>query len=51
MDHKDGRPAPPRKKGVASPQSLARHYHTWQRAMHRTPHGKPIELKSEDFDK
>jgi nitrile hydratase accessory protein len=38
-------------KGVTSPQSLAQHYHAWEKAMHRTPHGKPIELKPEDFNK
>ena len=38
-------------KGVISPQSLAQHYDAWEHAMHRTPHGKPIELKPEDFDK
>ena len=39
------------KKGVTSQQSLAQHYQAWRRAMHRTPHGKPIELKPEDFPK
>src|SRR5262247_3507382 len=38
-------------KGVASAESLAQHYRAWQRATHRTPHGKPIELKAEDFRK
>ena len=38
-------------KGVTSPQSLAQHYQAWEQAMHRTPHGKPIELKPEDFNK
>ncbi|HUK42708.1 MAG TPA: nitrile hydratase accessory protein [Candidatus Acidoferrales bacterium] len=36
-------------KGAASTQALAEHYQAWERAMHRTPHGKPIELKAEDF--
>jgi nitrile hydratase accessory protein len=36
-------------KGVTSPQSLAEHHHAWEHAMHRTPHGKPIELKTDDF--
>jgi nitrile hydratase accessory protein len=36
-------------KGAASRQALARHYQAWERAMHRTAHGKPIELKPEDF--
>ena len=36
-------------KGAASPQALTEHYQAWERAMHRTPHGKPIELTPEDF--
>jgi len=36
-------------KGAASPQALAQHYQAWERATHRTPHGKPIELRAEDF--
>jgi nitrile hydratase accessory protein len=39
------------KKGVTSVQALADQYRAWERAMHRTPHGKPIELKAEDFRK
>src|SRR5262245_9966975 len=38
-------------KGVTSLQALSHHYQAWENAMHRTPHGKPIELKSEDFSK
>lgn len=38
-------------KGVTSPQSLAQHSDAWERATHRTPHGKPVELKPEDFNK
>ena len=38
-------------KGGASEQSLTEHFQAWERAMHRTPHGKPIELKEEDFQK
>ena len=38
-------------KGVASTQSLTVHYRAWERATHRTPHGKPIELRAEDFHK
>ena len=38
-------------KGAASSQALTEHYAAWERAMHRTPHGKPIELKAEDFGK
>ena len=37
------------KKGAASTQALAEHYQAWERATHRTPHGKPIELRAEDF--
>ena len=36
-------------KGATSAQSLAHHYQAWEHAMHRTPHGKPIELRPEDF--
>jgi nitrile hydratase accessory protein len=39
------------KKGVTSAASLTQHYRAWERAMHRTPHGKPIELRAEDFRK
>jgi nitrile hydratase accessory protein len=39
------------KKGAASEQVLAQHYDAWKRAMHRTAHGKPIELRAEDFRK
>jgi nitrile hydratase accessory protein len=38
-------------KGAASRQALAEHYRAWERATQRTPHGKPIELKPEDFFK
>ena len=36
-------------KGVTSSESLAQHYRAWERAMRRTPHGKPIELQAKDF--
>jgi nitrile hydratase accessory protein len=36
-------------KGATSAQSLAQHYQAWERAMHRTAHGKPIELRADDF--
>ena len=36
-------------KGAASTQALEQHYQAWEHAMHRTPHGKPIELRAEDF--
>ena len=38
-------------KGAASVQALEQHYQAWERAMHRTPHGKAIELSAEDFNK
>jgi nitrile hydratase accessory protein len=38
-------------KGATSSQSLKDHFQAWEHAMHRTPHGKPIELKAEDFSK
>jgi len=36
-------------KGVASGDLLARTKHAWEHACERTPHGKPIELRMEDF--
>jgi nitrile hydratase accessory protein len=36
-------------KGATSAQALVQHYQAWERAMCRTPHGKPIELRAEDF--
>jgi nitrile hydratase accessory protein len=36
-------------KGATSAQALEQHYQAWERATHRTPHGKPIELRAEDF--
>lgn len=36
-------------KGAATSQALAQYYQAWERATCRTPHGKPIELKAEDF--
>jgi nitrile hydratase accessory protein len=36
-------------KGATSAEALKEHYQAWEHAMHRTPHGKPIELKAEDF--
>ena len=38
-------------KGATSAQAVEQHYQAWERAMHRTPHGKPIELRAEDFRK
>jgi nitrile hydratase accessory protein len=36
-------------KGVASADGLHRVKHAWEHACERTPHGKPIELRDEDF--
>jgi nitrile hydratase accessory protein len=36
-------------KGVADRASLARYRDAWEHAADRTPHGKPIELRAEDF--
>jgi len=36
-------------KGVTSGEALARTKHAWEHACERTPHGKPIELREEDF--
>jgi nitrile hydratase accessory protein len=38
-------------KGATSAQALAQHRQAWERATRRTPHGKPIELRAEDFDR
>jgi nitrile hydratase accessory protein len=36
-------------KGVATSEALARYRDAWDHAADRTPHGKPIELRAEDF--
>jgi nitrile hydratase accessory protein len=36
-------------KGISSTEELVRHQRAWERAANRTPHGKPIELRSEDY--
>jgi nitrile hydratase accessory protein len=36
-------------KGVSSTETLARTKHAWAHACERTPHGKPIELRADDF--
>jgi nitrile hydratase accessory protein len=36
-------------KGVASRETLHRYRDAWDHACDRTPHGKPIELRDEDF--
>lgn len=38
-------------KGATSTQALEQYYQAWERAMHRTPHGKPIALRPDDFSK
>lgn len=37
------------RKGVATSDTLTRYRDAWDHACARTPHGKPIELKPEDF--
>ncbi len=37
------------RKGVASAETLHRYRDAWDHAADRTPHGKPIELRPEDF--
>jgi len=36
-------------KGIASHATLSRYRDAWDHAADRTPHGKPIELRSDDF--
>jgi nitrile hydratase accessory protein len=36
-------------KGVATSETLHRYRDAWDHAADRTPHGSPIELRSEDF--
>ena len=36
-------------KGLSSTQELTHYQHAWDHAADRTPHGKPIELRTEDF--
>lgn len=36
-------------KGVTSRETLDRTKHAWEHACDRTPHGKPIELREDDF--
>ncbi|WP_257164817.1 nitrile hydratase accessory protein [Bradyrhizobium sp. SRS-191] len=36
-------------KGVTNSATLARYREAWDHAADRTPHGKPIELRPEDF--
>ncbi len=36
-------------KGVTDAATLNRYHHAWEHACERTPHGKPIELREEDF--
>ena len=38
-------------KGVTSAKALGECHRAWEHAMRRTPHGKPIELRAEDFRK
>jgi nitrile hydratase accessory protein len=36
-------------KDVANTETLHRVKHAWEHACERTPHGKPIELRDDDF--
>jgi nitrile hydratase accessory protein len=36
-------------KGVTTAETLHRYRDAWDRACDRTPHGKPIELRPNDF--
>ena len=36
-------------KNVTTLETLARYHRAWDAAAERTPHGAPIELRSEDF--
>ena len=36
-------------KGVTTKETLHRYRDAWDRACDRTPHGKPIELRADDF--
>jgi nitrile hydratase accessory protein len=36
-------------KNVTTPEVLTRYHRAWEAAAERTPHGTPIELRSEDF--
>jgi nitrile hydratase accessory protein len=38
-------------KGVTSAETLGRYRDAWDHAADRTPHGTPIELRPEDFDR
>ncbi len=38
-----------KEKGIATGDTLDRYREAWDHAADRTPHGKPIELKPEDF--
>jgi nitrile hydratase accessory protein len=37
-------------KGIADAGLRARYYDAWDHAADRTPHGRPIELRPEDFE-
>ena len=37
------------RKGASNELELARYRDAWHSAAHRTPHGKPIELREQDF--
>lgn len=37
------------RRGVSSAEELTRYRDAWDRAADRTPHGRPIELRQQDF--
>jgi nitrile hydratase accessory protein len=37
-------------KGASSTDELTRYQQAWDRAADRTPHGRPIELREQDFN-
>jgi hypothetical protein len=37
-------------KGIGSAAETARWHDAWQHAVNRTQHGRPIELRPNDFD-
>ena len=38
-------------KGIGAATETARWRDAWRHAANRTPHGRPIELRPNDFDK
>lgn len=38
-------------KGASSVEEMMRYQHAWDHAAHRTPHGQPLDLQPEDFER